>query len=1434
MKKLALLLLLPALALGQTGIQKDAAGNLTQSFGTGTKTITVSPGGQIYVGPGGILNIDTGADLRFQAGTIDWSSLTAYPTITTTAPLAGGGVLSGSLTLSMPFASATQNGYLKSTDWVAFNTGALSFTTPLVNTAGTITIPVATGAANGYLASGDWTNFQAGYSNRLTSATGTGPITVTLAANALTVGETQASSTGAGWLSAANWSTFNAKQPAGSYLTGNQTVTLSGDATGSGATAITTTVSKINGVAYPSGPSTNTVPVVTGSNAVTYEVVPNAALANPSITIAGTPAPLGTGITLDTITGLSSTGLVKRTAANTLGIASGSDYQTPLSFTSPLVNTSGTVAMPAATASTNGYLKATDWVAFNTGALSFTSPLVNTSGTVSLPIASSIANGYLSSANWITFNGKQTAYTNLTTIGALTDGSGWLHDNGYGTFTYSIPTETDPVVAGKTGIITASGGSISSITDNHTNWDAGYTYRVTGATGNSPITVSLAANALTVGETEASSTSGGYLSAADYANFAAGGTYRLVSATGTPPLTLTLSSNALTGGVTQASTSSNGYVSSTDWTNFQAGYSNRLTSATGSGGLSLTLSANALTGGLLSVPNSSLANSAITIAGTSTALGGTITQDTITGLSSTGLVKRTGANTLGIISDNGLVTNLAGLAPTVGLLESTSTSGAVAVLPLSTYLTSATGVSSITGTSNEIIASGAHGAITLSTPQAIGTGSNVQFNNITAGGTSTLTGSVNVGAAGSPGLMSWINTANAALPFQIGLFAGDSNQNIYIWNRANGFISFGINNAQFLVIDPSGISEFEKPIRLYGLSSGYVGFAAQSAAGSTTYTLPNADGTNNYVLTTDGSGNLSWSAKTGGSGGYITSINGDSSAAQTINATAPITVSNAGAVHTVGITDHGLITSLSGLSPTVGLLSSTNTSGTVVIVPNHYIYATDYGVVADGSTPNDTAFSNALNAAISANATLMLPSGVIKLTAGVSKTPVGAVGIRGPGRKTCVLKFTGATDGLSFNCSTYPATSNYVQLSGFGINAANTSCGLALKIDYGSGSELNSVEDRVLANFYDLEIGGNGWVNGIYLRNAWHLSADHIYLCGNSSTWDSGSGAGSGKAIELISCVNELWNDVSIEYFNKGWSFETTPGSHSCQGILVSQAFWLACNNCVNFTPVDGGDHTDAILFDNFLIDNGNFYGANIQSVYLNQANNFQFSNGEVLQNSNNPAFYYLNCSACKVANTSVYQSGGTVTALDLDGTTTHSTIIGNYFNASAAISCGAGTTQNIIEGNTIVGTFTNAGTNFTETSDTSGNVTFGAGVVATSFNTTSSRRFKENIASLDSEYSLAKVGQLRPVTFDWKPGQGRTGHDFGLIAEEVQEVFPQVVSRDEKGQINGLDYGKLSTVAISAVQQQQGEIGGLRAGLWSLGAVNVILLLWLALRRKP
>ena len=55
----------------------------------------------------------------------------------------------------------------------------------------------------------------------------------------------------------------------------------------------TTAFSNVNGVSYGSSPASNTVAVVTGANTTTYEAVPNAALANSSVTLNGTAVALG-------------------------------------------------------------------------------------------------------------------------------------------------------------------------------------------------------------------------------------------------------------------------------------------------------------------------------------------------------------------------------------------------------------------------------------------------------------------------------------------------------------------------------------------------------------------------------------------------------------------------------------------------------------------------------------------------------------------------------------------------------------------------------------------------------------------------------------------------------------------------------------------------------------------------------------------------------------------------------------------------------------------------------------------------------------------------------------------------------------------------------------------------------------------------------------
>lgn len=65
------------------------------------------------------------------------------------------------------------------------------------------------------------------------------------------------------------------------------------------------------------------------------------------------------------------------------------------------------------------------------------------SGELALQAGSSSLNGYISSSDWTTFNNKQSAYTNLTSIGGLANASGWLKNNGSGTFLYSTPTKSD-------------------------------------------------------------------------------------------------------------------------------------------------------------------------------------------------------------------------------------------------------------------------------------------------------------------------------------------------------------------------------------------------------------------------------------------------------------------------------------------------------------------------------------------------------------------------------------------------------------------------------------------------------------------------------------------------------------------------------------------------------------------------------------------------------------------------------------------------------------------------------------------------------------------------------------------------------------------------------------------------------------------------------
>ena len=58
----------------------------------------------------------------------------------------------------------------------------------------------------------------------------------------------------------------------------------------------------------------------------------------------------------------------------------------------------------------------------------------------------------------------------------------------------------------------------------------------------------------------------------------------------------------------------------------------------------------------------------------------------------------------------------------------------------------------------------------------------------------------------------------------------------------------------------------------------------------------------------------------------------------------------------------------------------------------------------------------------------------------------------------------------------------------------------------------------------------------------------------------------------------------------------------------------------------------------------------------------------------------------------------------------------------------------------------------------------------------------------------------MQPVSYTWKQDGVE---DFGLIAEDVEEIAPHLVSRDDNGNPTGIKYSKLSVLLLDVVKKQ-------------------------------
>ena len=97
-----------------------------------------------------------------------------------------------------------------------------------------------------------------------------------------------------------------------------------------------------------------------------------------------------------------------------------------------------------------------------------------------------------------------------------------------------------------------------------------------------------------------------------------------------------------------------------------------------------------------------------------------------------------------------------------------------------------------------------------------------------------------------------------------------------------------------------------------------------------------------------------------------------------------------------------------------------------------------------------------------------------------------------------------------------------------------------------------------------------------------------------------------------------------------------------------------------------------------------------------------------------------------------------------------------------------------------------------------------------------SDRRWKENIIRIENP--LDKISKIGGYTFDWKElteeekqtQHGNSGHDVGVIAQEIQEVLPEVVKERDNGYL-AVDYEKIVPLLIESIKELKQEVDDIK-----------------------
>lgn len=477
----------------------------------------------------------------------------------------------------------------------------------------------------------------------------------------------------------------------------------------------------------------------------------------------------------------------------------------------------GTGANNASTARTNLGLTIGTNVEFP---LTVTGPLTRVSNAIGLPVASSSVNGYLASTDWTNFNNKMNASEKGANNGIATlDASGKIPS-------VQIPAisfQSANVVASQSAMLALSNaveGSIAIRTDNSKNYVLSTTpastlsnwielatpTSVTSVNGFAGPNVSLTTDNITEGSTNKYFTN----------------TQARNAISATAPLTYDASSGGIA--LPRASTSQDGYITSGDWNSFN-NKQGSLTAGTG-----VTISSNTISigqnVGTTATPTFASVNGIKFFTNKVTSIG------------------------IGLNSLQESNTGAGNIALGVGTLYNNTSGSHNVALGNSTLYFNTTGFYNI-GIGNNVLNKNITGS------DNVGLGVSVLFNN-TSGTRNTSSGSLSM----------YLNTTGA-FNTAVGLSALYRNK-IGNKNTAIGTMSDVLTEdlTNATAIGYGAIVSASNSMQLGDLNLQSVNTSAKLTTGSVTY--PNEHGASGQVLSTTGSGTLTWTTLTGVSSQTIT------------------------------------------------------------------------------------------------------------------------------------------------------------------------------------------------------------------------------------------------------------------------------------------------------------------------------------------------------------------------------------------------------------------------------------------------------------------------------------------------------------------------------------------------------------------------------------